>query len=142
MERRQARELAMKALYQADLVGTDAVEALVRLAEDEGATDGALSFARELVKGCLERVEEIDRLIREHARAWRLERLAYVDRNIIRVAVYEILHRPDIPASVSINEAVELAKVYGGADTPKFVNGILGQVARDLSAHSTGPEEA
>jgi len=87
-------------------------------------------FAERLVQGVLTHVETIDAIIRENAANWSLERMARTDRNILRMAIYELLHVDDVPGSVTINEAVELAKIYGDADSGRFVNGILGNVLR------------
>jgi len=87
-------------------------------------------FAERLVQGVLTHAETIDAIIRENAANWSLERMARTDRNILRMAIYELLHVDDVPGSVTINEAVELAKIYGDADSGRFVNGILGNVLR------------
>lgn len=133
MSRRQGRDLALKALYQHDLVGANPRQALAYLVEEEGASPEAQAFAAELVEGTLTHQAEIDARIAAYARDWRVERLAVLDRNILRLAIFQIVFRSDIPASVAINEAVELAKLYGEAESGRFVNGILGQLARDLA---------
>jgi N utilization substance protein B len=91
-----------------------------------------VAFAGELVRGALDHLPEIDQIIVDHAREWRIERMANIDRNVLRLALYEMAHRPDIPVSVSINEAVELAKKFGTGESGRFVNGILGNAARLL----------
>lgn len=131
----------MKVLFQCDIVRTDPEQALAYLAGEEAADQEVGRFAAELIAGVREHREAIDEQIRQHAREWRLERLACVDRNILRIAIYELQHRPDIPVSVSINEAIELAKTYGGKDSGKFVNGILGQLAKEgLARRDPSPE--
>ena len=90
----------------------------------------ALEFAQELAEGVVEHQEEIDRLIQKYSQNWRLERMNVTDRNILRLATYELLYRPDIPPKVSLNEAIELAKEFGTEDSPAFVNGILDAVYR------------
>lgn len=87
-------------------------------------------FARRLVEGALAHVAEIDAIIKESATNWSIDRMAKTDRNILRMAIYEILYEKDVPGSVSVNEAVELAKIYGDADSSRFVNGILGNVLK------------
>ncbi len=112
----------MIALYQADVTGRPAAD----LVESR-----ATPFTRELVDGATEHGPELDELIERHATGWSLERIAPVERNILRVALYELLHRPDVPDEVAIDEAVETAKELCSADAPGFVNGILGTVQRE-----------
>ena len=112
----------MIALYQADVTGRPAADLV-----DARATP----FTRELVEGTGEHRPELDELIERHASGWSLDRIAPLERNILRVALYELLHRPDVPAEVAIDEAVEAAKELCGADAPGFVNGILGTVHRE-----------
>lgn len=107
------------------------------LANTEGGPEVA-GFASQLARGTAERLSEIDRLLGVFAVDWPVERMANIDRNILRLAVYELLLVPDVPASVTVNEAVELAKRYGDANSAKFVNGILGNLVRQLSAPRTG----
>ncbi len=131
MSRRQARHVALKVLFQVDLVGADPEQALAEQLEETPLPPEGAQFARDLVTGTLAGLRQVDELIQRYARDWRLERLAAVDRNILRLSIYQILHRPDVPVSAVINEAVELAKTYGEAESSRFVNGILGQLARD-----------
>ncbi len=112
----------MIALYQADVTGRPAADLV-----DPRAT----SFTRELVEGATEHRPELDALIGRHASGWSLDRIAPVERNILRVALYELLHRPDVPEEVAIDEAVEAAKELCSADAPGFINGILGTVQRE-----------
>lgn len=123
----------MKALYQMDVGQGDPAAAVAYLSEEEAAEPATSALAGEIVAGVLAHRAEIDRNIAERSREWRLERLAPVDRNILRVAIWELLHRPDVPTAVAIDEAIELAKTFGGADSGRFVNGILGQMARTLA---------
>ncbi len=141
MSRRLGRELALKVLYQVDLVGAAPERALEDLCRDEEVPSDSAEFARQLVAGVLGRQGEIDALIARYAREWSLTRMAVVDRNILRLGVFQILHRPDIPASVAINEAVELAKRYGEAESGRFVNGILGQLVRDREGAAADRQE-
>ena len=112
----------MVALYQADLN---------RRVPREVLAPEATEFTRELVQGVEHWREEIDGLIERHAVGWTLDRIAPVERNILRVALFELLHRNDVPAEVAIDEAVEAAKELCSADAPGFVNGILGTVHRE-----------
>ena len=122
MRRSDQRRDAVFALYQREV--TD--RALGELLED------AKPFTRELAVGVDERLDELDPEIARLARGWELERIAPLERNIMRVALFEMRHRDDIPVEVAIDEAVGLAKEYCGADAPAFVNGILGSAAREL----------
>lgn len=137
MERRRAREAALKALFGIDLGHTRPELAVRHAVELVGLDEPGATFVRELVKGVLAHREAIDQRIQRFSPEWRLERMATVDRNILRLSVFELLHRPDIPPSVSINEAVELAKKYGDKDSSRFVNGVLGQIARELEGQAS-----
>ena len=123
MRRSDQRRAAVFALYQADVTGGDAAEGL----------DDAKPFTRELVAGVGEHRRELDEEIARLARGWDLSRIAPLERNIMRVAVYELRHRDDVPTEVAIDEAVTLAKRYCGADAPGFVNGVLGAAAKAAS---------
>ncbi len=122
MRRTDQRRAAVFALYQGDVTARTPRDLL---------DPGASAFTRELVQGTEHWREEIDALIEGHAVGWTLDRIAPLDRNILRVALFELLHRPDVPAEVAIDEAVEAAKELCGADAPSFVNGILGAVHRE-----------
>jgi transcription antitermination protein NusB len=138
--RRRGRELALQALYQMDVTGGKPVaEAadLWRHFDEPGsapAPDEARAFATELVCGVLEARERVDDLITRAAEHWRLERLSQIDRNILRIGVYELLCRRDVPASVAIDEAIEIAKRFGTDESGTFVNGILDNVATAVGA--------
>jgi transcription antitermination protein NusB len=116
MRRSDQRRDAVFAGYQHEVTGRPLEELLA----------GAKPFTRELAEGVVANREELDRLIARHAQGWSLERIAPLERNIMRVALFEALHREDIPVEVAIDEAVELSKEYCGAEAPGFVNGILG----------------
>ena len=122
MRRTDQRRAAVVALYQSDVTGRPAAGLLDR---------GATAFSRELVYGTLGESAELDELIERHASGWSLGRIAPLERNILRVALFEMLHRPDVPAEVAIDEAVEAAKELCSVDAPGFVNGILGSVERE-----------
>lgn len=132
MKRRLARELVLKILFQIDLGKVDTALALETVLEEEDNT-WIKEFVRSLVRGTEEHQEKIDQLIEQYSKDWKLDRMAAVDRNLLRLAIYEILYMPDIPSAVSINEAVELAKIYGSDESAKFVNGILGNLVRQLN---------
>jgi N utilization substance protein B len=121
MRRSDQRRAAVVALYQHDTSGRPVEQLLSR---------DALAFTRELVHGVLREQETLDGLIERHASGWTLERIAPLERAILRVALYEMLHRPDIPDEVAIDEAVEAAKELCAAEASGFVNGILGAIER------------
>lgn len=123
--RRRARELALQLLYQHELTHSSAEEMQRDFEEWASAPSGVRSFAAELLEGCLEHLEEIDAELDRQTSHWRLERLAAVDRNILRLGLYELLYRPDTPPAVVIDEAIEIAKRYGAEDSARFVNGVL-----------------
>lgn len=127
-ERHRARVQALQILYQREITGRSARRILAEgsYVEDDGEPD---EFCRRLVDGVESRLDEIDRVIGETSEHWKVSRMPFVDRNILRIATYELLFSDDVPPSVAINEAVELAKVYGGPDSSKFVNGVLGRIA-------------
>ncbi len=134
--RRIAREIALKILFQVDLVHcnvdeassyTFQVEDLLQYSDSEAI----ISFSLELVRGVLTNLSEIDTLIKKYANNWSLERMANIDRNILRIAIYEIVFLASIPKSVSINEAVELAKKYSTENSFSFVNGVLGKIEKN-----------
>jgi transcription antitermination protein NusB len=128
-KRRQARILALQSLYEADTTGHDAAETLERLLEESDATDEVKTFARELVGGAVTERQRLDDVIAQVAPAWPIEQMATIDRNILRLAILEILLNNRTPVKAAINEAVELAKSFGSDNSAKFVNGVLGSVS-------------
>jgi N utilization substance protein B len=127
--RRDARRSAIDILYQADITEADPH---VVLAEWIEAGRILSPFTAELVEGVEEHLPEIDLLLEEHTEGWTVSRMAALDRTILRVAVHELCHRPDIPPSVAISEAVEAATHLSAEGAPRFVNGILGKIASEL----------
>lgn len=132
--RRTGRERALQALYQLEMAeGSSASEALDSAwaaSAEEGKPDpDAVTFAQELVQGVQSHQAEIDQLIEKHSHNWRLDRMSRIDRNVLRLGVFELKYRPDIPKKVSINEAVELGKNFGTEESSAFVNGLLDRVA-------------
>jgi transcription antitermination protein NusB len=121
--------MALQALFELDTVGHAPEQTIARQMEETGASEDTELFARELVNGVLENAEFIDKTIGDTAPAWPLDQVAAIDRNILRLAIYEILVDNRVPMRAAINEAVELAKEYGGENSPKFVNGVLGSVS-------------
>lgn len=130
-KRSRARECALQALYQMDITREKASDCLLNFwnSQAEPEVDEALkNFTNELVIGVAEHLLDIDAKISHYATNWELERMAVIDRNILRISCFELMCRQDIPPKVSINEAVELAKKYSGSEAGKFVNAILDKV--------------
>jgi transcription antitermination protein NusB len=125
VRRSDQRRDAVFALYQRDVTGRPLTELM---------SPTARPFTRELVEGVDEHRAELDAVIARHAKGWPVDRIAPLDRNVIRVALFEIVHRDDVPTEVAIDEAVELAKEYCGTDAPGFVNGVLGAAVREREA--------
>lgn len=145
--RTKAREAAMQFLYQVDLRSDDALHGLDEFldqARAEGllANDDAKTFCRRIIEGTRNHVAEIDTILRKVARNWGLERMAVVDRNILRMATWEMLYSRDVPAKVAINEAIELGKRYSTANSGAFVNGILDRIRIDKVDAAATPNEA
>jgi transcription antitermination protein NusB len=132
-KRTKARERALQALYQIDVASTDLDEALSRFWRSfEPVEREVREMAEALVRGVAEHRREIDDAIEAVSTNWRLDRMAKVDRNVLRLAVHELAHRPDVPVKVAINEAVELGKKYGSESSGAFVNGVLDKIASVL----------
>jgi len=127
--RRKARTLALQVLFEVDSVAHDAEQALERLVVEASLPEEGVNFARELVAGVLTNKERIDNIIQTHAPAWPVAQMAAIDRNILRLAMFEILLNNKVPVKAAINEAVELAKTFGSENSPKFINGVLGTVS-------------
>ena len=127
--RRRARVLALQALYEVDSVGHDVEGVLARLLSEGRLSEENSAFARELVNGVIQNKEKIDLNMQSFAPAWPIEQIPVIDRNILRLAIFEILLDNKVPVKVAINEAVELAKTFGSESSPKFVNGVLGSVS-------------
>ncbi len=131
ISRSRCRELALQLLYQADYRGHRQGE-VPRFWRHFGKGGEVPDYLAQLVQGVAAHQEELDRLLRQHSEHWRLERMAAVDRNLLRLALFELLHQPEVPAKVVINEAVELAKRYGSEESGSFVNGILDRVRESV----------
>jgi N utilization substance protein B len=131
--RRKSRELALQMLFQADMgrQGSDDVQRTF-WGEREAVSDDVRGFAEDLFRAAMERSAEIDKLIERHAEHWRMDRMAAVDRNILRGGVAEFLAFPETPRPIVINEALEIARKFSSTESVQFVNGVLDSVARDL----------
>lgn len=129
--RRKARIAALQALYELDCTRHKAEETSARLRAEETLTQEALDFSDELVKGVLQHKPQLDSLIKKFASAFPVEQMSIVDRNILRLAMFEILFSDETPLKVAINEAIELAKSFGSESSSRLVNGVLGVVASE-----------
>ena len=134
--RRKARVAALQALYESDTSGHEALASLERLCAEESLTESQAAFARELVDGGIEQRTAIDDVIRQAAPQWPVEELSAIDRNILRLAIREILMNNGAPIRAAISEAVELAKRFGSDNSAKFINGVLGSVSLSLTPSS------
>ena len=142
--RHQSRRLALQVLYAVDLAHPSDPQAsgnsevvFDRVASNFDLQEGAREFAQQLVRGVDARREELDAQIAAHARNWRVSRMAAVDRNLLRLAAYELVHT-DTPDAVVLDEAVQLAHAFGAERTPSFVNGVLDAISRELREEGTG----
>jgi N utilization substance protein B len=132
MKRRKAREYALQLLFQIDFTKRELERKdLEEFWSDKKESRDIKEFTEKLVKGTLESLDEIDSIIEKATENWFLKRMAAVDRNILRFAAYEILHRKDIPYAVTINEALEIAKKYSSAEAASFLNGVLDKLAKE-----------
>lgn len=132
--RRKSRIAALQALYESDMSSHAALAALERLVIDGEVTEAQIAFARELVEGVIEQRAAIDDVIRQAAPQWPVDQISAIDRNILRLAIREILMNNGTPVRAAINEAVELAKSFGSDNSARFVNGVLGSVSLSLTS--------
>jgi N utilization substance protein B len=138
--RRAGREIALKALYQMDIVGDRSLDNLRSLFEAMPADRRAREFAVLLVKGVCADLEHLDDLLGQVITNWSISRLSRIDHNILRLAAYELLHLEDIPARATMDEAIELAKRYGDRNSGQFVNGVLDVLAERMGLKNKGDE--
>jgi N utilization substance protein B len=137
--RRQARVLVLQSLYAADLQGREEDGSLDWLAAEEAPPARAVAFARLLRQGVQDNRSALDRIIQRYAPAWPIHQLSPVDRNILRLALFELLANTKTPGKTAINEAVELAKAFGSESSPRFINGVLGSVMNGLESGELEP---
>lgn len=130
MTRRAAREEAFKIIFQVDMGKNPWKEVLSRSLDKSSLSETGQLFLKQLVEGTMTHLNTIDAEISKYAQDWKLDRMLSTDRNILRLSIYELKYQKDIPAGVSVNEAVELAKTYGDDDSGRFINGILGNIIR------------
>ncbi|HBH87244.1 MAG TPA: transcription antitermination factor NusB [Syntrophaceae bacterium] len=136
-QRRKAREVALQVLYAIDVLHIDAKEAITLFWNNFQATEDSRKFSTLLIEGAWDNRDQIDDLIRSCSENWSLERMSRVDRNILRMAVYELLYCPTIPPKVTLNEAIDIGKMYGSENSGSFINGILDAVYLKLYTEST-----
>ena len=122
--RRKSREIALQALYHADLCGLGSPD-MTTLCSNFKIAKKAMPYATELVEGITAHVSQIDSTIKKYSQNWRVDRMSIIDRNLIRIAAFELLFSKDVPPTVVINEAIEIAKKFGNDESPSFINGIL-----------------
>lgn len=127
--RHKARTIALQALYEVDSAARRPETVVERLLSEADLSEENNAFVRELVDGAVRKKDDIDRNIHRFAPAWPVEQIAMVDRNILRLAIFEILFDNKVPVKVAVNEAVELAKTFGSDNSAKFINGVLGSVS-------------
>ena len=133
--RRKAREYALQMLFQWDITHDTIDQIATTFFQNQKEDAPAIvDFARSLVSGAVEHVEEIDLIIKRHAEHWRLDRMATVDRNLLRLATQEFLHDKETPKTVVINEAIEIARRFSSQESPQFINGILDSIKKELEA--------
>ena len=138
--RTRARSVALQALYEIDIAKHQPGIVLQERVKASGLDDSLAIFSREIVFGINPITEALDKIISEHAPEWPLEQVAIIDRNILRIALWEIAVYQNTPVKVAINEAVELAKVFGSDSTPRFVNGVLGSLADHQNENKTSSQ--
>ena len=131
-KRRRSREFALQVLYQLEITKQGALQAMVQLRENFSPEEGEDEFAKRIVLGVMEHRQEIDRLIEERSENWRLDRMTIIDRNILRIAIFELLYCGDIPPKVTLNEAIDLGKRYGSEESGSFINGILDRIQNEV----------
>jgi len=136
--RRKAREYALQGLYMSE-VGKAPIDEVLKLNWVENKIpDDIREFAETLIRGAIDKVHEIDGLIKNHSTNWKIERISVIDKSILRIAIYEMIYLTDIPAAVTINEGIELGKIYGGESSGQFINGILDAIRKsDTSEEGT-----
>lgn len=141
MSRKIAREVAMKLLYERQFLGKEQKESIDILEQEFELIDSDKKYLYDVLAGTENYEKEIDEIISKYAKGWTINRIAKVDLSILRLSLYEIMYRDDIPPGVSINEAVELAKKYGNEKSGSFINGILGSFIRDRGKDVEGEPE-
>ena len=131
-KRRKSRECALQVLFQLNITKQEAIKALSQFQEHFSSDGEADEFLKRLVLGVLDHRQELDRLIEQYSENWRLDRINIIERNILRMALFELLYCEEIPPKVTINEAIDLGKRYGSGDSGGFINGILDRIQNEV----------
>jgi N utilization substance protein B len=139
-KRRRSREFALQVLYQLDITKQDAIKTLAQFRNHFFQQEKGDGFEERIVVGVLEHGREIDQLIEQYSENWRLDRISMIDRNILRMAIFELVYCEDIPPKVTLNEAIELGKRYGSEDSGSFINGILDRIQNEAVRKPLGPK--
>ncbi|HHV60444.1 MAG TPA: transcription antitermination factor NusB [Clostridiaceae bacterium] len=132
MGRKASRELAMKLLYQLEIQKDDREKQIEMALNNQSVREKDKEYILDVIYGVFKNLDKIDEKIEKCSKGWKISRISRVDLSILRLGIFELLYRDDIPSNVSINEAIEMAKKYSGQDAGSFVNGVLGKVAEDL----------
>lgn len=140
-KRRKSREFALQILYQLDITKQDATKTLSQLQDHFSPNEKRDEFTERLVLGVLEHCQEIDGLVEQNSENWRLDRINIVDRNILRIAIFELLYCGEIPPKVTLNEAIDLGKRYGSEDSGSFINGILDRIQNEVVRKPIQPKQ-
>ena len=138
--RRRAREIALQVLYQLDITKQEGPKAITQWEANFSSSEGTDEFAKRIVLGVVDHAPEIDQLIERFSENWRLNRMTLVDRNILRMAIFELLYCSEIPPKVTLNEAIDLGKKYGSEDSGSFINGILDRIQNEAIQKPTQPQ--
>jgi N utilization substance protein B len=131
-KRRRLREFSLQVLYQLEITKLNALQAISQLREHFSPEEGKDEFVKRIVLGVLEHRQEIDRLIEERSEHWRLDRMTIIDRNILRIAIFELLYCSEVPPKVTLNEAIDLGKRFGSEESGSFINGILDRIQNEV----------
>lgn len=132
MKRRETRQIILQILFQMDITKTEPKEAIEYMLEENEISEDELSFVKEIVYGTSENIAKLDKEISKYIKGWTINRLSNVDRSILRMSTYELLLAKNVPIKVVLNEAIELAKIFGSNESSKFINGILGSIVKDI----------
>lgn len=141
MKRRDTRQIILQLLFQMDFTKIEPDEAIDYMLEEHEINGEELSFIKEIVYGTNGNVKNLDEQIIKYTKGWTIDRLPNIDRSILRMSTYELLYKKDTPVKVVLNEAIELAKLFGSDDSPKFINGVLGSIVKENPTISENNQE-
>ncbi len=139
-QRRKSREFAMQALFYMDMANEFSIKSLNLFSKSFSSSNCDLDFFSKVIKGVIDSKEEIDDIIKKHSTNWKVERMTYVDRNILRIGTFELLFCDDIPAKVTINEAIDIGKKFGAEDSGAFINAVLDKIKVSFNKNKTTKE--